>query len=777
MEDPAHDPDTATHSPTTPTMTLPSSKSSSSSFPLSALEIPEIMANIFEYLDDEEANRTLILVCRQWYVWNRDRIFRDLYWNSDLTPEELEGEVLSRLGCGLGPNRLFCHVRIRYGDSDPALEKWRQLVAALALADPMKKHVWAMKDAQGEGDGRSGGEEDETSVERAAGEDGAIEVIGGTRQDDSCEAEKDRYRVIRHLTITGMVQFDSHMWQILSGLSHLTSLTVKIDSCGWISMHNVLNSCVHLENLHLETTTWVSIPGSNWLIGEDEDDDDDNRLSSLEGQPVRRRRSQARPLALRSLVLRNAQFDQRALEAFLLFVPFLYRIQVAVWLPYLSRPTQGDRERVCQLVRTHCPLVRVFHFSYQGLHVIRTAPKDMDPVFDLCPRMTEWMVSAVHFTTTLIDRLPQDVLTTLEIIGADCEHLHTYLCTATHLQHLRAPRTRFPYEHMDIHHRSVEGFPYTGGVRGSGYGGVEHRSVQDVAATVSKVWACRGLLTLKLAVSHMSNQPQASRIVFGYISRVCPRLQDLEICGPEGMRMDRKIRPTPMCMALEGGFCLLSRLKRLERLCVGIVRLDLKLKDIDLAWIKGESGGSSSGGVGELGGLILSGSKVRPRRGSTASIKSIKKGWSTLLRQEKEQEVARLQNILWCIDHRPGEGGHKVVGGGNKAVVARSGQDDTEPEQSLRHLGLLEDVVLLLKEIDTTSNNSTTTTLESKCWPKMKRMSIYSGNILGESLDREYERLVKVPEQKVKEKEKENGRVGGLFAGIRGLVGSLVSMS
>ncbi|KAK3806221.1 MAG: hypothetical protein JOS17DRAFT_767662 [Linnemannia elongata] len=776
MEDPAHDPDTATHSPTTPSMSLPFSKSFSSSFPLSALEIPEIMANIFEYLDDEEANRTLILVCRQWYVWNQDRIFRDLYWNSDQTTEELEGKVLSRLGRRLGPSRLFCHVRILYGVSDSALEKWRQLVAALACVDSARRDVQAKEDVQKEGDRLSEREEEESIEDRDTGEDDAVGVVGGARRKGSSGAEDGRNRVIRHLTITGIVQFDSHMWQILSGLSHLVSLTVKIDSCGWVSMHNILNSCLHLENLHLETTTWVSIPGTNWLVGEDGEDDDDYHLSSLEGQPARRRRLQAGPLALRSLVLRNAQFDQRALEAFLPFVPFLYRIQVAVWLPYLSRPTQGNRERLCQLVRTHCPLVRVFHFSYQGLHVIRTAPEDMEPVFDLCPRMTDWMVSAVHFTTTLIDRLPQDVLTTLEIIGADCKYLHTYLCTATHLQHLRAPRTRFPYEHMDIHLRSTEGFPHTGGVRGSGYGGVEHRSVQDVAATVSKVWACRGLLTLKLAISHMSNQPQASRIVFGYISRVCPRLRDLEICGPEGVRMDRKVRPTPMCMTLEGGFCLLSRLKGLERLCVGIVILDLKLKDVDLAWIKGESGISSSGGSGgELGELLSSGSKVRPRRGSTASVKSIKKGWSMLLRREQEQELARVQNFEQWIDHSPGESGHGNVEV-NNAVSARSGQDDAELEQSMQHLGLLEDVVLLLKEIDATSDNNTTTNLGSKCWPNLKRMSIYSGNSLGESLDRECERLVKVPERNVKEKVKAKGGGGGLFAGIRDLVGSLVGM-
>ncbi|KAF9143018.1 hypothetical protein BG015_000575 [Linnemannia schmuckeri] len=771
MEGTAHS-DTATYSLTTSQHSLPMTLTASSlTSSLSALEIPEIMANVFGWLDDETANRTLILVCRQWYVWNRHRIFRDLYWNSDQTQEDLETSVLSRLVCE--PNRLFCHIRVRYGDLDSALDKWRQLVAALAWADPLKRHVRDMEGAPGEDDIRSGGEEKDSRREREVEEDDAVGVVGTSSREGTSKPDDDGNRVLRHLTITGIVQFDSHMWQILSGLSYLTSLTVKVDSCGWVSMHNILNSCRYLEDLHLETTTWVSIPGSNWLVGDEgEGEDEDHHLSSMEGQPAQRRRLQTGPLALRSLVLRNAQFDQRALEAFLPFVPFLYRIQVAVWLPYLSRPSHGDRERLCQLLRTNCPLVRVFHFSYQGLHVIRTAPEDMDPVFDLCPRMTDWMISAVHFTPSLIKRFPQDVLTTLEIIGADCKHLHAYLCTTTHLQHLRAPRTRFPYEHMDIHLRSTEGYPHTGGVRGSGYEGEDqHQSVQDVAATVAKVWACRGLLTLKLAFSHMSNQPQASRIVFGYISRVCPQLQDLEICGPEGVRMDRKIRPTPMCMTLEGGFCLLSRLKRLERLCVGIVMLDLKLKDVDLAWIKGERGGSDGGGGGSEV-LLLSGSKVRPRSGSTTSIKSIKKGWSTLLRREKEQELTRVQNFGQWVDSSPGDGGYGGVG---KVAKTESGQSDTELEQSLQHLGLLEDVVLLLKEIDTNNNHSNINP-GSKCWPNMRRMSIYSGNSLGESLEREYGRLLKASEQNTKEKEKEKGG-GGLLAGIRSFVGSLVGMS
>ncbi|KAG0289642.1 hypothetical protein BGZ96_006836 [Linnemannia gamsii] len=239
----------------------PSLATSSSSYQLSALEIPEIMATIFEYLDDETVNRTLILVCRQWFIWNRYRIFRDLYWNSDQTREELGRNDLSKLR--LGPDRLFCNVREGLGgDSDPAVVKWKELVDALTSACPLRKHVRAMEDAQRDSDNIGGGEESQEDEEK-----GVVDAVVDNREDSNrrSKAGDDRKRVIRYLTITGNIQIDKHIREILSGLIHLTSLTVKVDSGGWISMHKILYSCPHLESLHLETA-WVHIPETNWLM-------------------------------------------------------------------------------------------------------------------------------------------------------------------------------------------------------------------------------------------------------------------------------------------------------------------------------------------------------------------------------------------------------------------------------------------------------------------------------------------------------------------------------
>ncbi|KAG0380863.1 hypothetical protein BGX24_004073 [Mortierella sp. AD032] len=376
----------------------------------SPLEIPEVMATVFSWLDDDTINQSVILVCRQWFAWNHHRIFRDFYWNSARSREELETDMLSSFG-------------------DPHVDKWRDLGAALTEGRPLRRHVPEVGDAQETQEQQQGSRETSTEVsESGNGERGNDRVDSRRRL-----KEENEHCGIRYLTITGRLQLDSYMWSILSGLNNLTSLTVKVDSCGWVSLPLIFRSCPQLESLHIETTAWVSIPGSSWM----EEDEGERRPQESQAQPQNQAGPGTEPgtgtglhpqqhlellgpLVLRSLVLRNVLFDQRALETFLPTAPLLHRLQIAVWLPHLSHPNRNDFDRLIQLVRTHCSHIKTFHFSYHGLHLLRAAPEDMNAVLELCPRMTECMISAPHFTPELIPRITQDVLTTLEIIGAEC---------------------------------------------------------------------------------------------------------------------------------------------------------------------------------------------------------------------------------------------------------------------------------------------------------------------------------------------------------------------
>ncbi|KAF9130046.1 hypothetical protein BGW39_003534 [Mortierella sp. 14UC] len=107
-----------------------------------------------------------------------------------------------------------------------------------------------------------------------------------------------------------------------------------------------------------------------------------------------------------------------------------------------------------------------------------------------------------------------------------------------------------------------------------------------------RVWACRNLRTLHIAISaprKASSSHVSSLIMFGYLSLVCPRLEEL-IVKRENMVQDD-----------ESGLCLLGRLKYLERLQTHAL---MRLRYPDVAWLRRknlESGGDYVAGGSALG--------------------------------------------------------------------------------------------------------------------------------------------------------------------------------
>jgi len=71
----------------------------------------------------------------------------------------------------------------------------------------------------------------------------------------------------------------------------------------------------------------------------------------------------------------------------------------------------------------------------------------------------------------------------------------------------------------------------------------------------TKFWACRGLKTLSMRLGPKPTFWHGH--VFGYLSRVCPRLEDLSLSMNHCQ-----------ALALESGLCLLTRLQSLERLSI-----------------------------------------------------------------------------------------------------------------------------------------------------------------------------------------------------------------
>ncbi|KAF8985109.1 hypothetical protein BGZ46_005894 [Entomortierella lignicola] len=207
--------------------------------------------------------------------------------------------------------------------------------------------------------------------------------------------------------------------------------------------------------------------------------------------------------------------------------------------------------------------------SKMNLDTIRVLDRDID-------RLT----SHIFLAPILLNSSYDNVITTLEIMPSieqshyDCviHALHNVLCSAPSLLHLIAPTVPYFAEYFDLSDSSsaaVEGsFPL--------WNCTSRCPASEISFTEKKIWACRGLQTLQLRfISKLKPDeasPENSRKMFGYISRVCPNLRELAIYRWE------------LNLKLEGGLCLLSRLKFLKKLTV-MSWSKTKLKKQDLDWM------------------------------------------------------------------------------------------------------------------------------------------------------------------------------------------------
>jgi hypothetical protein len=213
--------------------------------------------------------------------------------------------------------------------------------------------------------------------------------------------------------------------------------------------------------------------------------------------------------------------------------------------------------------------------------------------------------------------------------------LHEFLCESPLLEHLRAGSISYYIENLDLNGLLPGADDIVSDSEADGNNNINHNDDHDHSSMSThstfercyydspptskralKVWACRNLKTLHLefsrerpkaqsngvrpvssytaetSTSHQSsstrsgsgsssstamvplsdNSPRLSRVVYGYISRFCPNLQDL------------LIRAYRLNMTLRGGFTLLTRLRKLKR--VAISQYDCHFTERDmLPWI------------------------------------------------------------------------------------------------------------------------------------------------------------------------------------------------
>ncbi|KAF9356555.1 hypothetical protein BGX26_005124 [Mortierella sp. AD094] len=149
--------------------------------------------------------------------------------------------------------------------------------------------------------------------------------------------------------------------------------------------------------------------------------------------------------------------------------------------------------------------------------------------------------------------------------------LHAFLCQAPNLLHLKAEGVNVelnllhPFSPSSVNARHIRNNVF----------------LEGNSRRIHPIWACRNLKTLHLRFDMRARNDnktdENSRKLFGYISRVCPRLEDLLIHREE------------LTLGARSGFCLLSNLDRLKRLKLITAHEAGKLSDDDVDWIRNEN--------------------------------------------------------------------------------------------------------------------------------------------------------------------------------------------
>ncbi|KAF9545733.1 hypothetical protein EC957_010596 [Mortierella hygrophila] len=320
-----------------------------------------------------------------------------------------------------------------------------------------------------------------------------------------------------------------------------------------------------------------------------------DRLCLLWDEPTAPQES----LALRSLTLNHTIIDQARLEYLLTSSPHLKALKlISMAGSRLHLPT------LFRCIKTLPIELETFHISVHELPWPRGIQQQ---VFELYPVTSEWNLWAAHMSPSLLKELEVHTpsLTTLELywrrkggrvndekspdeIIIASRLLFGFLCDSSHAVHLTTLKAGIFHQDMDLYRR----------------GRYSNRNKQAVdvlppalqgSPTCSGIWRCRDLRVLHINLRDPTaslKRRRQSRIVYGYISKVVPHLEELEIFypyynAPEASFISGCLNTYRIPMVLEGGFCLLGRLRHLRRLSVISAegKTTVSCGKVDLNWM------------------------------------------------------------------------------------------------------------------------------------------------------------------------------------------------
>ncbi|KAF9352518.1 hypothetical protein BGX26_009686 [Mortierella sp. AD094] len=546
------------------------------------LFMPEILDSVFSHLDHKSI-LSVRLVCQQWSMIARRYLTLKAQWRNIMSDTE-KAKVIANLSefdtveyTSDNPLTVLDEVMRRNGitSSDDGSSVKRTSNSMTTQPNQLLEAIRALASANNNNNNNNNSNNPGRQKKR--------------------EGNSIGYRDIRLRNLVLIIARGSseRLHDPIYAIPTLTSLEILCPKNVNIELYNLLMSCPNLKHLFIDNallgeTTWQpqtpsSGPGSTVLQdailattekSETNIDSQSNHSNTSTKVTV---------FILETLSINLLMMPQKTLQSLCDALPNLLSLNIRYLQPTLStEENQGEfnRRGFYESLARSCPRLRSLHLS---LRFTEQTLEESEAMRQCFPELKELSM----IDRDLISRDPgrpqinvlehyANHLTKLEIIchfesqiTKFLDKLHHFLCNAQHLKHLVAPGVQYWTEYLDLVEDDQDEQIYYRPRN------ITYRQSQGWRLKF-RVWACRKLETLHLGFGERfgsSTHSEYSRVVFGYISRHCPGLKDL--CVTRNM----------LNLYVEGGLCLLTRLKDLEKLRVVSNTANFHLDATDVNWI------------------------------------------------------------------------------------------------------------------------------------------------------------------------------------------------
>ncbi|KAF9149785.1 hypothetical protein BG015_008380 [Linnemannia schmuckeri] len=639
----------------------------------SPLNIPELLHRIFYFFDDYELTRHVLPVCRLWFLLHQHHIAREIHFDETLPTEEVE-QVL--LGLPWATRLCWSGGMIKNAARIQQRRYRRQMMSALRekFDDFMDNRFLRFRPVTGDG---------KIVGNRQYIGEGGFYTYGSGGLDGLVQGSK---APLRELLVSGSMDYEGRVAPLLPFLSTLQRLELRLGS-GYLDLCGLLRATPSLEALDIR---------GNCTINGD-----------LGGAHFTKHRG-GQPLLLRSIIFGKVRYPQASVETMLTMTPHLqelklFDVSMENYSFYGATVQISPPQLLAHIRSLSLPLERLY-ISIREEHM---PPEFLSAQLDICPLKDEFFSWDFPREVMQIIQQTPNIITTLELTApGKCgleSTLHQYLCSSPHLLHLLAPKIEYLVNHMDIHRRLSD---------------TNTSRFNDAPASGQpRIWACSNLATLHLGIHSIGGEtPQdpsfkeQGRVLFGYISRVTPRLRDLHLSLSR--YLTTKVEQPRLC--LDSGLCLLARLTRLETLRIG----------------------------GELSRQVAAPEDVEWMLQSGHSLEMRARRWAVVASWDAQiEEEARKQDVLQQ-ERQQQDNVQQQQQNGDDQQQQQNGYHQQQQQQTpiipialaeqLQDLGRLADVKKMVEEIDSKSGFS--------YWPELKRVSLFSDSEFGFSVERECQR-------------------------------------